>query len=267
MALTVFHNFVLTYLMDQGITDSDSLNSILEIGEQNWYYPNVNSTLMPILQQRGANDPNFEEWVKQLNRCEQSNGQEVNLFDVAQIYYEAMFGDFKYMAIDMHGTSRSTVADLNNPFEHDDQFDLVTNLGTSEHVFNQAQVFKTIHNLTKQGGLMYHGLSHQGQYDHGFYNYQPTFFADLASANSYKIELMAINSSGGNMEITILEKYEHYHDMVANNKVPVQAGLHVVLRKTTNEEFIAPQQGYYSENPDAEVMQFWRSHSTGHGKS
>ena len=54
-------------------------------------------------------------------------------------------------------------------------------------IFNQFNVFKTIHDLTKPGGFIFHQLPGQGYYDHGFYNYQPTFFFDLAEANDYSM--------------------------------------------------------------------------------
>ncbi len=102
-----------------------------------------------------------------------------------------MFGPSRYMALDMHGSPESTFVDLNKEYSCNEEFDLVTNLGTSEHIFNQAQVFRTIHDLTAVNGLMFHGLPYQGQYDHGFYNYHPTFFFDLAAANDYQIIFLA----------------------------------------------------------------------------
>ena len=32
---------------------------------------------------------------------------------------------------------------------------------------------------------MLHGMPFSGWYDHGFYNFQPTFYLDLAIANNY----------------------------------------------------------------------------------
>ena len=71
-------------------------------------------------------------------------------------------------------------------------FDLVTNQGFSEHVFNQMSTFECIHHVCKPGGLMFHVLPCQGWADgggwgHGFFQYQPNFFRHLARANDYKI--------------------------------------------------------------------------------
>ena len=72
------------------------------------------------------------------------------------------------------------------------KYDLVTNHGTSEHIYNQVTCFEAIHYLTKKDGLMYHCLNCQGWADggglgHGFYLYQPKFVHLLAKQNDYDI--------------------------------------------------------------------------------
>ncbi len=72
------------------------------------------------------------------------------------------------------------------------KFDMVTNHGFSEHVFNQMSVFECMHYICKSGGIMFHTVPCQGWADgngwgHGFYQYQPNFFRNLASSNNYKI--------------------------------------------------------------------------------
>lgn len=72
------------------------------------------------------------------------------------------------------------------------QFDVVTNQGFSEHVFNQRAVFECIHHACKPQGLMLHVLPCQGWADgegwgHGFFQYQPNFFRHLARANQYEL--------------------------------------------------------------------------------
>lgn len=80
---------------------------------------------------------------------------------------------------------------ISNP-DIDGRFDLVTNQGFSEHVFNQFATFEAIHHTCRAGGLMFHVLPCQGWADgggwgHGFYQYQPNFFRHLATANNYQI--------------------------------------------------------------------------------
>lgn len=96
-----------------------------------------------------------------------------------------------YRSIDATGAQGSLVYDLNRDLRADygftDTFDVVTNLGTAEHCFNQYQVFKNMHDVCKPGGLMVHQAPCAGNVNHGFYNYHPRLFADLAAANQYKI--------------------------------------------------------------------------------
>jgi hypothetical protein len=78
------------------------------------------------------------------------------------------------------------VLDLNYdevPAENRGRYDLVTNFGTTEHVVNQLNAFKIIHDLTAPGGVMIHELPAQGQIDHGFFAYNPKFFHKLELSN------------------------------------------------------------------------------------
>jgi hypothetical protein len=108
----------------------------------------------------------------------------------ARELYQSM-GCTRYEAIDGNGGG-TVLADLNLPFtvNHPDftrAFDLVTDIGTSEHCFNFAQVWWTIHEMTKPGGLIFFEKPYQGFPDHGFFNQHKTLFVDLAGANGYEI--------------------------------------------------------------------------------
>lgn len=110
-------------------------------------------------------------------------------------------GFSSYGCLDMDGRHDAIRLDFNTSMvSRFGEFDVVTNLGTTEHVFDQARCFALIHNLTRPDGLMIHllpsmgqrsfddaGNSNVGYGDHGFYLYTPTFFKDLASANDYEI--------------------------------------------------------------------------------
>lgn len=105
----------------------------------------------------------------------------------------------KYLAIDVN-TQRDAVAmdlnlDLRTHYDFREQFDLVTNNGTGEHVFNQYAVFKNCHDLCKVGGYMVHVLPFYRWVDHGFYNYNPNLFACLAAANNYQLDGLWIASN------------------------------------------------------------------------
>lgn len=75
--------------------------------------------------------------------------------------------------------------DLNRTFDIG-QFDIVTNFGTSEHVFNQAAVFESIHNACRVGGYMVHAVPCAMRW-HGLFGYTDKFFTELARANGYEV--------------------------------------------------------------------------------
>jgi hypothetical protein len=96
---------------------------------------------------------------------------------------------FDYSSIDIDGSPGAIPLDLNYddaPPETRGKFDLVVNAGTTEHVANQVNAFKVIHDLTCVGGLMIHNLPSQGMPNHGLINYNPKFFWMLGRSNGYQ---------------------------------------------------------------------------------
>jgi cyclopropane fatty-acyl-phospholipid synthase-like methyltransferase len=102
---------------------------------------------------------------------------------------------FEYTSIDFDGKFGALKLDLNEITAHDlyemhvnTNFDIVTNHGTTEHIFNQANVFELMHYLTKNGGIMIHAVpTPKFGPSHGFYFYDETIFDDLAYTNNYQI--------------------------------------------------------------------------------
>ncbi len=103
----------------------------------------------------------------------------------ARDFYE--HAGWQYQCIDTDGRHGALTIDLNFdsvPPDHAGAYDLVTNFGTTEHLINQANAFRVIHDLAKPGGLIIHILPFLAV-EHGFFTYQPNFFYALAKANSY----------------------------------------------------------------------------------
>jgi len=65
------------------------------------------------------------------------------------------------------------------------QFDMVVNFGTTEHLINQMNAYRVIHDACKPGGHMYHQVPGTGYLHHGYFTYDIQFFEDLAKANGY----------------------------------------------------------------------------------
>src|SRR3984893_6914566 len=96
---------------------------------------------------------------------------------------------FTYHCVDLDPQFNSIPLDLNFdpcPPEHAGKYGFVTNHGTSEHILNQYNVFKVMHDLTMTGGFMLHAVPFTVHLEHGFFNYQPNFFDALARYNSYE---------------------------------------------------------------------------------
>jgi hypothetical protein len=67
------------------------------------------------------------------------------------------------------------------------KYDLVTNWGMGEHIFNQNTFFKNVHDLTKKDGYMVHMLPFRTRQNHCFYLYTETFIKNLINENEYKL--------------------------------------------------------------------------------
>jgi SAM-dependent methyltransferase len=106
----------------------------------------------------------------------------------AQAKFYSIFGASRYRSLDLGDPRAEYSFDLNYPLPGGvGKFDIVTNFGTTEHVFNIGQSFANIHGLLKEGGLQLHTLATYGFIDHGFYNVHPCVFLDMAKANSYEV--------------------------------------------------------------------------------
>ncbi len=106
------------------------------------------------------------------------------LVDSRNLY--SKWGLKEYKSFDLFD-SRAEIVDLSTDLKRTDTWDIVTNFGTSEHVFNQFAFMKNCHDLTKTGGISLHAVPVSSGMDHGFFNYHPTFFRSLAIANNYEI--------------------------------------------------------------------------------
>lgn len=104
-----------------------------------------------------------------------------------QVLYRTL-GIMEYRSIDMFDQRADWRLDLNLPFKAPLQFSVVTNFGSSEHIFNIAQSFRTIHELLEPGGVALFVLPAFGDIDHGFWNVHPTVYFDVAEENGYTIE-------------------------------------------------------------------------------
>jgi hypothetical protein len=106
----------------------------------------------------------------------------------AQPAFYSIFGAGSYCSIDLTDPRANYSIDLNQPLSQNiGRYDVVTNFGTTEHVFNIGQSFANIHDLLKVGGIQLHAVPSYGYIDHGFYNVHPSAYLDMAKANNYDL--------------------------------------------------------------------------------
>ncbi len=176
-------------------------------------------------------------------------------------------GFLDYHSIDINGAYDSFKFDLNKDisqtYKFNEEFDLVINNGTGEHVFNQYSVFLNMHNITKKNGLMLNILPFVDWINHGFYNFNPIFFADLAASNSYKIMKISLaNRNGAEIELKEFNQNVMYEQIkpfkekskfrelldFAQEKLGKNILLVVIIKKILKKNFEIPLQGKYLED-------------------
>jgi len=153
--------------------------------------------------------------------------------------------------IDSDGVHKSLKFNLNldiqKQYNFTKTFDVVTNFSTTEHVFNQHEVFRNIHNLCKKDGIIVHSLPLQGAWEHGLYNYHPNFFFALADKNNYKIEYFGIRHKDlQDYNIVDLSEPEIKSFLKNISAYDTMASI-VLMRKQDDEEFRTPFQGRYDK--------------------
>jgi hypothetical protein len=102
---------------------------------------------------------------------------------------------YRYRCVDLYPGDFTIVVDLNRysvSEEWRSQFDLITNFGTTEHITDQVNAFRVMHDFASAGCRFAHAVPFTGYLNHGLYNYHPLFFVFLAVANHYTIEHLGI---------------------------------------------------------------------------
>ncbi len=97
-----------------------------------------------------------------------------------------------HVAIDINGKDGAMPLNLDNPvpFMFLDQFDVVTNYGTSEHVNDQYHVFRNAHDMCKMNGIIINIVPREGHWPgHCRYFYTLEFVDSLRDACGYELVL------------------------------------------------------------------------------
>lgn len=109
-----------------------------------------------------------------------------------------------YESFDIFHGPKTRIFDLNRdslPEELAGRYDAVFNFGTTEHVFNQYNAFKVIHEALKPGGYVFHQLPMTGFFNHGYFCYHPRMFAEMAAANQYRVVNITFSEPQGSWRL------------------------------------------------------------------
>jgi SAM-dependent methyltransferase len=150
-----------------------------------------------------------------------------------------LFGVERYRSLDLLDVRANWIRDFNEYVKLNEQFDLATNFGTAEHVFGIGNLFHSIHDALRPGGVALHVLPAFGDIDHGFYNIHPTLYFDLSAANGYTIE-----------EICYVDRWDIRNKMLENDlavgidfdALPIrteQMKNRAMLQRLATEQFVA----------------------------
>jgi len=158
---------------------------------------------------------------------------------VARKWYQAQ-GCARYMSIDANGLNGAVPFDLNLALyvnsdhrvmltpdsELIERFDIVTDFGTGEHIWNQNQVWQTLHELCKSNGHIVFDRPTQGYGGHCFYLLDRSVIAAFCHFNDYTpIWIGRAQTTRGELLRGILLKQGDVHGR--------------------NRPFVTPQQGRY----------------------
>ncbi|MDP1809594.1 MAG: hypothetical protein Q8L35_08675 [Actinomycetota bacterium] len=168
----------------------------------------------------------------------------------AKPFYSLM-GLNKYASVDLGGEFGSIPIDLGEPLSNPEQygqFDVVTDHGTNEHVFNVPEAYRTMHRLCKKNGMM---VICQAAYNgNGYYNFDSSFFEGLAAANNYRILFASytittkdLTPEGSNVQFDV-PLARDLLNAIDLSKI-THLGICYVFSKMADADFQYPYQGGY----------------------
>jgi len=255
MAITQVEYALIRKFREVGILKAGA--SLIEFGQSNWYGDVPLDQLKSDIDVFAAAGKRADLRAR-LDKIVTEKPHEM-LFDIGSIFYECFLDPPHRTAVDYGGTGMARKLDLNAPLPDLGQFDVTIDFGTGEHIFDVRTFFQNVHDVTRPGGIIIHGLPWHGFIDHGFYNFQPTLFFDMAAANGYQV----LNVSCGAIEppqVHSLNSREACVAFAKAGKIPANALLFVAYQKGPKAQpFRVPVQGYYAGTLSDELKNDWQT--------
>tara|TARA_B100000965_G_scaffold308006_1_gene267018 strand:+ start:1540 stop:2430 length:891 start_codon:yes stop_codon:yes gene_type:complete len=226
------------------------IKSVVDLGSQELHFSEQDTTSHP-----------YREIIRRTLKL--MGGPEVNDTDLAHLANRASVGEFfKLTGVDY--TPLDADAWYGEPFDFNldtvrekdkGAYCLTMNAGTTEHLMDQNNAFRIVHELTRPGGYIVHALPFLGSINHGFFNYNPNFFWDLARFNSYEMLGIWVSPSAGACLIP-------WNDEVGRHlKVPTERGSGIsiwcLLRKEHDLDYCVPfQKGYEAAQAEENLARY-----------
>ncbi|MEE8558141.1 MAG: class I SAM-dependent methyltransferase [Myxococcota bacterium] len=131
-----------------------------------------------------------------------------------------------------------------------EQYDVVLDSGTMEHVFHIPNVLRNVFLMTKPGGRVIFLSPSSNHLDHGFYMFSPTFFYDYYTANGFQLEtIFVVRYSPDPEESWDIYEYSpgEWRGLSLGGLDAQPYAIFFVATKTRDATWdVVPQQGYYS---------------------
>jgi hypothetical protein len=190
----MLHFKIVQYLTKKGVIYSGC--RILDIGTQNILF---------------LNKPDVLLWISGLRRQPVSAVDELEIDRICYFstprpgertafFHELLaLTDVQYESVDIVNGGKTTILDLNRdplPVGWNGGFDLVLNCGTLEHVINQYHALDFIHSALRVGGYWFDQPPCVGFMNHGYFNYNPVFYHDVARSNRYGVCAVWYSAAG-----------------------------------------------------------------------
>jgi len=109
---------------------------------------------------------------------------------------------------DRHLARRFGAFEIPRPRE---EFDLVVNVGTTEHLANPVAAFALMHELCAEGGIIYNDVPLFGFGNHGLMNPTPKYWHALIWMNRYATESVRTRS----IDESAVDRGNLYHDYLS----------------------------------------------------
>ena len=144
----------------------------------------------------------------------------------------------EHTSFDITGKYDAVKCDLGQELtEHWGKYDLVANFATSEHVWDEYNCFKNIHNFAKPGSALVHAIPRENSWPgHCYWWYSHEFFFFFSSVAGYELLMTREVTKIGAGDKAL------YVDVAVPGEEGPQINMHAILIKVNSEDFMTREE-------------------------